>query len=509
MPNPRIDAAPTAATARCTPTLAPQERASTTARNLVDVRNTPSNRPARTWGTFRHAVGNLFSCTVRHEAQIPLDAPFSEAALEAWVQGGEPSEQRSEAARCLREFMRDPESSDLALSFRNLHLRALPPLSKDFPATLIDAFGNPLRTLPTHLPFVTSLWIDLDTDKFPQRRHAAIASTPPFRDVPHLEIGRPDPWREEHIPLHLAVAMWFPEESQCRVATQWNGIWLDDFAQTFAVFLQKLARGADKAGFAESRESFRASVASWLSDVRDDDRLLAKTFEAGAEAAETCSDHAILGYLAMRRLQTTHAIDAGLHDGDLPGLLHLARGVRRQEHLERIALGRIKAFARAGKKVDDVEVALAYLARLGDDLQLPFTVRAGRWTHKAVSNVSDADLRHAKQLVLEQEADFSASLDAWPPWQRRLERWDTAAFEAAKGTLVDWTVDGTLDRRAEARLLATSPTLIGDVDARRESSISAMAALEHEAYGPLTRAFLAQHGLSSATAAFKDPAAAP
>lgn len=505
MPNPTVTAArsvPNTPTPQPTPHGA---HASATARDLLEVRNTPADGATRTpWRALRDTVATLFSCTGRQPAPTSASAPFSDAALEGWATRGQPSEQRAEAVRRVRAFMADPDACNWSLSLRNLHLRELPPLSPHFPMTLLDAFGNPLRLLPPQLPQVTWMWIDLAPDKFPTRRHAELMRTPPLRDVPYLEIGLPDPWREEHIPLPLGVAMWSPAEVQCAVASEWSGVWLHEGAVTLSILLHKLARAETKADLAESREAFRAGVAAWLAELREDEDLLEKTFEAcvDSDAAGTCSDHAITGYLALLRLRDIHCIDRGDYDNDLPTLLQVARDGMRQEHLVGIALDKFRALKRAGKNPDDVEVVLAYLVRLRDDLQLPFGIRGGRWTNEGVSRVSGADLRRALQAVLAREADFDAALDAWPPWQRRLQRWDPARFVDAESKLVEWASDGTFQARLEDYLRTHMPGLVAHAQAHGEAGMAVTAALQREAYGALTKDFLRAHGLASAADAF-------
>lgn len=207
----------------------------------------------------------------------PAVAIFSREALDAWASA---SKSHGEAARAVDGYVKHPDVAGYALDIRHMNVDSLPPFP---PALLVNAFGNFLRTLPDRLPHVTSLWIDLDRSVFPAANDARLVRNhPALSRVPHVQIGPPDPWSTEEIPMNLAAALWFPEPAQCAVGVRWLALQDEPFARDFAGFLKALARVVDTLPPGETQVAVSDAVGLWLHCLSIDREQRADVFAAAA-----------------------------------------------------------------------------------------------------------------------------------------------------------------------------------------------------------------------------------
>lgn len=474
---------------------------------LRAVRNTPTPSPWR-------AVARLFSCASgRHAgddtlqrlpprlptalADVSNAGPSSDTAardvdnLDAWAREGGPSEHRAELRDRILRFRGDPQATVLDIS--GLGVRALPTLP---PAQVVNALGNPLTHLPTKdLPKITTLWIELDPQVFPPRTQGHLRMRPEFATVTHVHIGAPDPWRDEHIALPLAAAMWFPKERACDIAAAWLPVVKRANAFDFATFLQALACAIERAWPADSRKTMHAHVAAWLAGLREDPLLLENAIGRATRARLDDGDP-LLAYFDMQRQPGLRAFDAGHHDADVLGALSHARGLLRQEHVEQIAARKLQM------RGDADGIVPALLVGLRDRLLLPHTVPGGSF------GVGPSELRRATHEVLQRDTELEASLAAWPPWQRLLARVEPEAFDTARAQMLAWFGDGTVERQVDARLRSDMPWYAPSeqaehLDLRRDARRVVLDELQYAAYAPVTRALLQRHGHASMSDALK------
>jgi E3 ubiquitin-protein ligase SspH2 len=490
-------------------------------------------------------------------SRVRLATPY-DWALATWARSGDATERRGEAVRRINAVP-DPRQL-LSLDLDDLGLRDLPPLPArlawlscannqlrgvpEFPASMLSLqlSGNPLEAWPDLPPDLVTLAVAecglTDVGWLPRQLSALdisdnrIAQLPP--DFPrslntllaennlltHLPVSMARLPSLHRVLLHGNPLEWetlqqiddwnrllpqytFMTEPMTRallIVDASNLERLRDAEQTdaldpeaaFARFLTRL-RQTVNAG----RPDFADELAAWEQRVDADPELRAVTQAIALAATASCEDRVTLTYLAMRRAETTHAIDAGRHDHDAGHLVAMLQQAMREEALDRYAMDRIARYrdAEPARRIDEIETILQYRLGMGDLLPQAGAVREGRWT-STHSGVTDADLQEARSMLERLDAGFPRYLSNLPLWHGVLERWNPGAVAAARERRAELADPEVYSERVRAYLRAEQPGLENDADAQVAAGPVVLERLNHEVFWPLTQQFLQARGVS-------------
>ncbi|WP_395756394.1 NEL-type E3 ubiquitin ligase domain-containing protein (plasmid) [Edwardsiella ictaluri] len=123
--------------------------------------------------------------------------------------------------------------------------------------------------------------------------------------------------------LHLAVADWLTpaEADEEASAKRWWAIGKEDDAAAFSTFLDRLKKTKNN-----QATDFHVQIASWISQLAQDDELRAKTFDMATESTSSCEDRVTLAMNNMKSVQLVHNAEKGKFDHDIPGSCQ--RGVK-------------------------------------------------------------------------------------------------------------------------------------------------------------------------------------
>jgi E3 ubiquitin-protein ligase SspH2 len=275
-------------------------------------------------------------------------------------------------------------------------------------------------------------------------------------------------------PLPMAVGSWYAADRRDAVQVPWQAFLQEPQAEGFSRFLDRLALGVQATAPAV-RDSFRATVATWLDRLANDAELRADTFAFADRAGNTCADRAALSFLQMMRLRTVRDVTAGRYDQAPAHLLGVAKSIRRQEALERLAQERVAAHPTR----EEIEVYLAFLTQRSERLALSLDLSEMNFLQEA--QVTEQELDQAAAAVEALDTTFPHFLSNWEPWRSVLQRWDPDRFEAAQDRLYDSLDNGDFEAHARTQ------GFVGP---------AATQALYHDVFGPLTQAYLKDHDLS-------------
>ncbi|WP_416042239.1 NEL-type E3 ubiquitin ligase domain-containing protein [Edwardsiella ictaluri] len=130
--------------------------------------------------------------------------------------------------------------------------------------------------------------------------------------------------------LHLAVADWLTpaEADEEASAKRWWAIGKEDDAAAFSTFLDRLKKTKNN-----QATDFHVQIASWISQLAQDDELRAKTFDMATESTSSCEDRVTLAMNNMKSVQLVHNAEKGKFDHDIPGLVSAGREMFRLEQL--------------------------------------------------------------------------------------------------------------------------------------------------------------------------------
>jgi hypothetical protein len=154
------------------------------------------------------------------------------------------------------------------------------------------------------------------------------------------------------------------------------------------------------------------------------------------EGTETCDDRIALAFLLMEEARLRHTAEQAVSQAGAPEKLRaIARSLHKAAVLRDVANDRVRA---ARGFVDATEFILKYWVRLSKDLDLPCQLDDMIF-HRCATQVSEADINHAREEVRQAERDpvrFNHYLAHWAPWQALLEHHLPEEYRAAQ-TAID------------------------------------------------------------------------
>ncbi|MCS3432353.1 E3 ubiquitin-protein ligase SspH2 [Klebsiella sp. BIGb0407] len=270
--------------------------------------------------------------------------------------------------------------------------------------------------------------------------------------------------------LHLAVADWLApvNEGQKAPSDRWQNFAQQDDAASFSRFLDRLSETKNVI----ADPGFKTQIASWLTDLAEDDELRAKTFAMATEAASTCEDRVTLTLNHMKNVQLVHRAEKGEFDNNRSALVSVAREMFRLDELEKIARKKASTL----RFVDEIEVYLAYQNKLKEALEL--TCVAKEMQFFDVANVTESDLKNAEiQVKAAENSEFMTWILQWAPLHSMLQRTYPADWQRFSEQKIS-------DYNDEYRTLSgTRLELAGlsnDDDAVRAIGVEAMAHAENK-----------------------------
>lgn len=283
----------------------------------------------------------------------------------------------------------------------------------------------------------------------------------------YFSMGDPSALRETR-PLHQAVADWLVPamEGELAPADKWQAFQQHDDASSFSSFLDRLGDTVN----CKKDPGFKAQIASWLTQLAEDDELRAKTFVMATEATSSCEDRVTLALNQMKNVQLVHDAEKVEIDNNPLGLVSVGREMFRLEKLEQIAREKVKTL----RFVDEIEVYLGYQNKLKEPLEL--TSVAAEMRFFGVSYITESDLQAAEmQVKTAENSEFRAWILKWEPLHSVLKRTEPARWETlAEKKILDYVE--TYQRLSDTELKPAG--LIGNTDAERTIGTRAMESAE-------------------------------
>ncbi|EKS7818380.1 hypothetical protein JFQ97_003545, partial [Edwardsiella ictaluri] len=294
--------------------------------------------------------------------------------------------------------------------------------------------------------------------------------------------------------LHLAVADWLTPatEGEAASADRWQSIGKEEDAAAFSSFLDQL-----KATQNNQAADFRRQIATWLTQLEQDDELRAKTFAMATESTSSCEDRVTLAMNNMKSVQLIHNAEKGKFDNDIQGLVSVSREMFRLEQLELIAREKIKTlrdevYGGDEDKVDEIEVFLGYQNKLKKSLELSGATEEMRFF--GVSHITESDLQAAEiQVKTAENSQFGEWILQWEPLHNVLIRKEAEDWKALINKKIE---DYEREYQALYDTELEPAGLGGDLEAERTIGARAMASAEkafQQGLRPLAEQLLAGH----------------
>ncbi len=270
-------------------------------------------------------------------------------------------------------------------------------------------------------------------------------------------------------PLHLAVAGWLTpakEKSDEPVpADRWQSFGQEDNADTFSTFPDRLK---ETENFRKD-PGFKAQIASWLTQLAEDDALRVKTFAMATGATSSCEDRVTLALNQMKNVVRLHDAETGKYDNNLSELVSAGREMFRLEKLELIARNKVRTL----REVDETEVYPGYQNKLKEQLELSSVTAEMRFFE--VSYITEPDLRDAEiRVKIDENLRFREWILQWAPLHSVLKRTNPEHWETLREKK-------TLDYENTFRMLSDTELpneLVGDDDAERAIEVGALESAE-------------------------------
>ncbi|WP_395755454.1 NEL-type E3 ubiquitin ligase domain-containing protein [Edwardsiella ictaluri] len=285
--------------------------------------------------------------------------------------------------------------------------------------------------------------------------------------------------------LHLAVADWLTpaEADEEASAKRWWAIGKEDDAAAFSTFLDRLKKTKNN-----QATDFHVQIASWISQLAQDDELRAKTFDMATESTSSCEDRVTLAMNNMKSVQLVHNAEKGKFDHDIPGLVSAGREMFRLEQLNLIAREKVKKL----RFFDEIEVFLGYQNKLKESLELTGTTEGMQFF--GASRITELDLKAAEiQVKSAENSQFREWILQWEPLHGVLKRRESKQWQ----TLIDKKME---DYEREYQQLSDTELkpagLLGDIEAERTIGARAMASAEkafQQGLHPLAEQLLGRH----------------
>ncbi|WP_395756057.1 NEL-type E3 ubiquitin ligase domain-containing protein (plasmid) [Edwardsiella ictaluri] len=285
--------------------------------------------------------------------------------------------------------------------------------------------------------------------------------------------------------LHLAVADWLTpaEADEEASAKRWWAIGKEDDAAAFSTFLDRLKKTKNN-----QATDFHVQIASWISQLAQDDELRAKTFDMATESTSSCEDRVTLAMNNMKSVQLVHNAEKGKFDHDIPGLVSAGREMFRLEQLDLIAREKVKKL----RFFDEIEVFLGYQNKLKESLELTGTTEGMQFF--GASRITELDLKAAEiQVKSAENSQFREWILQWEPLHGVLKRRESKQWQ----TLIDKKMEdyeGEYQQLSDTELKPAG--LFCDIEAERTIGARAMASAEkafQQGPHPLAEQLLGRH----------------
>lgn len=218
-------------------------------------------------------------------------------------------------------------------------------------------------------------------------------------------------------------------DSTSVVANELNGIW-SEFAQTpgssaFFKVLHHLPRTSE---FMSQPANLIQRVQEVLRAAHEDPSLSATLFEI-ARVPDTCGDGYALVFSDMElKVFETGILKAAPGQDRASVLFRLGRTQFRIDKLESIARDFIKVRRQQGKRLDQVEVRLAFRINLAERLDLPGQSPSMLYEHISQVTPEMIEQAYAQVLAAEQSADFIDALVQRSYWSDLLKQENPQRF---------------------------------------------------------------------------------
>ncbi|EMJ9774060.1 E3 ubiquitin--protein ligase [Morganella morganii] len=271
-------------------------------------------------------------------------------------------------------------------------------------------------------------------------------------------------------PLHLEVAGWLTpakEKSDEPVpADRWQSFGQEDNAAAFSAFLNRLK---ETENFRKD-SGFKAQIASWLTQLAEDDVLRVKTFAMATEATSSCEDRVTLALNQMKNVVRLHDAEKGKYDNNLSELVSAGREMFRLEKLELIARDKVRTL----RNVDEIEVYLGYQNKLKEQLELSSVTAEMRFFE--VSYITESDLQAAEiQVKTDENSEFRKWILQWAPLHSVLKRTNPEHWEkCCEKKRSDYSDTYRMLSGTELKPYG----LAGDIDAERTVGVRALKSAE-------------------------------
>ncbi|MET4860603.1 NEL-type E3 ubiquitin ligase domain-containing protein [Morganella morganii] len=271
-------------------------------------------------------------------------------------------------------------------------------------------------------------------------------------------------------PLHLAVAGWLTpaqEKSDEPVpADRWQSFRQEDNADAFSTFLDRLKKTENF----RKDPGFKAQIASWLTQLAEDDALRVKTFAMATGATSSCEDRVTLALNQMKNVVRIHDAEKGKYDNNLSELVSAGREMFRLEKLELIARNKVRTL----REVDEIEVYLGYQNKLKEQLELSSVTAEMRFFE--VSYITESDLRDAGiRVKIAENLRFREWILQWAPLHSVLKRTNPEHWEkCCEKKISDYS--DTFRMLSDTALKPNG--LAGDNDAERAAGVRALESAE-------------------------------
>ncbi|WP_245476710.1 NEL-type E3 ubiquitin ligase domain-containing protein [Bradyrhizobium sp. Leo170] len=317
--------------------------------------------------------------------------------------------------------------------------------------------------------------VDLDDNPLPARVRTNLTAATKAEGYagPNVFFSDPDETAQDRArPLAEAVADWLDEPDAAAI---WRSFADEPGAEEYSRFLDRLR---DTVNY----DAFRQAVAEDLRQAPGRPTLREQYFQAAVAANESCEDRIKLNWNGMHTARVNADVLGGAYNEHLDKLLQQGRFMFRVVALEGIAREKVTSLP----LVDEIEVYLAYQAKLREPLELGHIAPDMRFV--GVSYVTEDDLAAAKTSVRNQEAaefaDFLAT--RWQPWDTLVSRIAPEAYTAMEGRMGE-----ELESRLAQRLADHQPTS----DAEPPLRARIRNEIVREIKGELMQKVLAEHGL--------------
>jgi E3 ubiquitin-protein ligase SspH2 len=249
-------------------------------------------------------------------------------------------------------------------------------------------------------------------------------------------------------------------------ADRWQSFRQEDNADAFSTFPDRLK---ETENFRKD-PGFKAQIASWLTQLAEDDALREKTFAMATAATSSCKDRGTLALNRMKNVVRLHDSEKGKYDNNLSELVSAGREMFRLEKLELIARNKVRTL----REVDETEVYLGYQNKLKEQLELSSVTAEMQYFN--LSHITESDLRGAEiRVKIVENLRFREWILQWAPLHSVLKRTNPEHWEkCCEKKISDYS--DTFWMLSDTELKPNG--LAGDIDAERTVGVRTLESAE-------------------------------